>query len=187
MTTEATDEILEYLNNMATSLTKKETAELHEIKRELDLYREDIASKMPEQIRGTMNAEFKKCLVCAREWISVYQDTLYNPSVKADILKEEIREFFFSMNEKVVSVQKNFFVLGILEELLNPGEPLSTEQRNSTIAKSRIKQLSREQGLNPSYRGKTAERLWFFGDETNFLQSSEEGLSDDQALDYLLD
>ncbi len=187
MTTEATDEILEYLNNMAASLTKKETAELHEMKRELDLYREDIASKMPEQTRGTMNEEFEKCLLCAREWICIYKDTLYNPSVKEEILKEELMEFFFSMNEKVVSVQKNFFVLGMLEELLNPGKSFSDEQRKGTIAKSRIKQLSREQGLNASYRGQVAERLWFFGDETNFLQSSEEGLSDDQALDYLLD
>jgi len=187
MTAEATDEILEYLNNMAASLTKKETAELHEMKGELDLYRKEIASKMPEETRGTMNEEFGKCLICAREWISVYQDSLYNPSIKEDILKEEIREFFFSMNEKVVSVQKNFFVLGMLEELLNPEKSFSDEQRNSTIAKSRIKQLSREQGLNASYRGQAGVRLWFFGDETNFLQSSVEGLSDDQALDYLLD
>lgn len=187
MTTEDTSETLEYLKDMAASLTEKEATELHEMKRELELYREDIASKMPEHTRGTMNEEFAKCLVCAREWISVYQDTLYNPSVKEDILKEEVREFFFSMNEKVVSVQKNFFVLGMLQELLSPEKSFSDEQRNATIAKSRINQLSREQGLNARYRGQTAERLWFFGDATNFLQSSEEGLSDNQALDYLLD
>lgn len=187
MTTEDTNETFEYLKGMAASLTAKETGELQEMKHELDLYKQDIVSKMPEQSKDVMNKEFEKCLICAGEWICVYQDTSYNSSVQEDILKEEVMEFFFSMNEKVVSVQKNFFVLGMLQKLLNPGAPLTDQQRKGTIAKSRIKQLSREQGLNASYKGQSTDRLWFFGDETNFLQSSEEGLSDDQALDYLLD
>ena len=187
MDTEATNEILEYLKNTAASLIQKDAVELQEMKSGLDLYSDDITSKMPEQSKGVMNKEFKKCQVCAREWISVYNDADYNPAIKEDILKDEVMEFFFSMNEKVVAVQKNFFLLGMVDELLAAGKPFSDKQRKAKIAKSRIRILSREQGLNASYKGQSDQRLWFFGDETNFLQSSEEGLNDEQALDYLLD
>ena len=187
MNTEATNEIVEDLKNTAASLVQKDTVELQEMKSKLDLYSEDITSKMPEKSQSLMNKEFEKCRVCAREWISVYNDAEYNPAVKEDILKEEVMEFFFTMNEKIVSVQKNFFLLGMVDELLAPGKPFSDQQRIAKIAKSRIRILAREQGVNATYKGESAHRLWFFGDETNFLQSSEEGLNDEQALDYLLD
>ncbi|MFT5701247.1 MAG: hypothetical protein ACI8ZB_004137 [Desulforhopalus sp.] len=195
MDTESIDTLLDHLRKTAASITHQSIPELQSMKSELDTYVADVTSKMPEQSKDIMNLEFTKCRVCAREWICVFNDSNFHTAVKDDILKEDVMEFFFSMNEKVLSVQKKFFLLGMVDELLTPGKPFSELQRNAKIAKSRIRIQAREQGLNASYKmqpapqtgDQSSQRLWFFGDETNFLQSSEEGLTDEQALDYLLD
>lgn len=194
MDTEATDTTLKYLKEMASSISQKSTLELQGMKDELDEYAKDITSKMPKQAKDVMAMEITKCRTCAREWLCVYKDSEFHPDVKDDILKEEVIEFFFSMNEKIVAVQKKFFLLEMVNDILQPGKPFSQQGRKDKIAKSRIRIQAREQGLNASYKiqpspqeeSTTALRLWFFGDETNFLQSSDEGLTDEQALDYLL-
>ena len=195
MENDVTTETFEYLKKMAKSIIEKDTTELSATKAELDEYAGNIISKMPFNSREVMNREFEKCKRCAREWIKVYKDSHFNPAVKEDILKEEVIEFFFSMNVKIVAVQKNFFLLAMVEEILSPGSAFTEQQRAAKIAKSRIRIQAREQGLTASYKEQTnsssddkpATRLWYFGDETNFLQSSEDGLGDDEALNYLLD
>jgi len=186
--------ILEYLRGMAATISEKDVEELKKMKAKLDEYVEDITSKIPEQSLAIANKEFGKCRVCAREWITVYCDPTYNDGVKADILKEEAVEFFFTMDEKVVAVQKNFFLLGMIDEILKPSEPFSGRKREAKIANSRIRILAREQGLTASCKTgpdhvngvKTKDRYWYFGDERNCLQSSEAGLTDEEAIDYLL-
>lgn len=195
MDVDSIEEIVKDLTETAATISSKSSDDLQIMKRELDEYVENIISQMPEQAKDTMNIEFEKCKVCAHDWICVYNDTEYNAAVKDDILKEEVMEFFFSMNEKIVAVQKNFFLLGMVDELLNPAPPFSQTKRKEKINKSRIRMLAREQGYTASYKYQTnalkqdspEQRLWFFGDDMNFLQSSDEGLSDAEALDYLLD
>ena len=54
--------------------------------------------------------------------------------------------------------------------------------------------MAREQGLTATCKTRadtvkgvpTTDRFWYFGDERNFLQSSEAGLTDEEAIDYLL-
>lgn len=189
MDNDATVEIYEYLKNMAASIVRKDTADLKIMKADLDEYAQNLSSQMPQESWDVMNREFEKCRRCAKEWIAVYNDTSFNEAVKEDILKEDVMEFFFSMNEKVVAVQKNFFLLAMIDQQISPTAPLTEQQRSVKIAKSRILALAKEQGLTPSSKiyEKEPQRLWFFGDEINLLQSSEEGLTDDEALDYLLD
>jgi len=195
MDVESIEDILKDLTETAATISSKSSDDLQIMKRELDEYVENIISKMPEQAKDTMNIEFEKCKTCAHDWICVYNDTEYNAAVKDDILKEEVTEFFFSMNEKIVAVQKNFFLLGMVDELLNPAPPFSQTKRKEKIDKSRIRILAREQGYTASYKFRPnalkqdspEQRLWFFGDDMNFLQSSDEGLNDGEALDYLLD
>lgn len=194
MDVESINAILEYLKEKAATISEKDVEELKEMKAELDEYVDNVTSKMPEQSRDVAQKEFEKCRVCAREWIAVYRDPAYHEGVKADILKEEAMEFFFTMHEKIVAVQKNFFLLGMIDELLQPSEPFSDSKREAKIANSRIRILAREQGLTASctikaesVNGGTAEqRYWYFGDERNFLQSSDAGLTDEEAIDYLL-
>jgi len=194
MDVESINAILEYLRGMAATISEIDVEELKKMKAELDEYVEGITSKMPEQSRDIANKEFDKCRVCAREWIAVYCDLTYNDGVKADILKEEAVEFFFTMDEKVIAVQKNFFLLAMIDEILKPSEPFSDRKREAKIANSRIRILAREQGLTASCKagpdpvtGVTSkDRYWYFGDERNFLQSSEAGLTDEEAIDYLL-
>jgi hypothetical protein len=179
---------------MAATLSEMDVEELKKRKAKLDEYVEGITSKSPVQSRDIANKEFEKCRVCAREWITVYCDLTYNDGVKADILKEEAVEFFFTMDEKVVAVQKNFFLLGMIDEILEPSESFSNRKREAKIANSRIRILAREQGLTASCKtgsdlvdGVTAnDRYWYFGDEKNFHQSCETGLTDEEAIDYLL-
>ncbi|MFW2368186.1 MAG: hypothetical protein ACN4GW_17355 [Desulforhopalus sp.] len=109
MDVESINAILENLRGMAATISEIGVEELKKMKAELDEYVEGITSKMPEQSRDIANKEFEKCRVCAREWIAVYCDLTFNDGVKADILKEEAMEFFFTMDEKVIAVQKNFF------------------------------------------------------------------------------
>ncbi|BHH85939.1 hypothetical protein [Desulforhopalus sp. 52FAK] len=195
MNNEATTEIYDYLKKMAADIVEKDMAELNAMKNELAEYAEGVSSQMPQESKEMMKREFEKCSRCAQEWMRVYKDTHFNEAVKEDILKEDVMEFFFSMNEKVVAVQKNFFLLAMVQEHLSPKPLLTDELRSAKIAKSRIMTLAKQQGLNPSYKDHTSsipgetssQRLWFFGDENNLLQSSQEGLPDDQALDYLLD
>lgn len=194
MNEESIHALLEDLKEMAATITTKETAELQQMKADLDDYVESITSKIPDQSIKIVNREFDKCRICASEWINVYCDTFYHKDVKTDILREEAVDFFFTMDEKVIEVQKNFFMLGMLDELIKPGAPFSEQKRAAKIANSRIRILAREQGLTASCKnrpvsGAVAEikdRLWFFGDEQNFLQSSEAGLTDKEAIDYLL-
>ena len=83
----------------------------------------------------------------------------------------------------------------MIDEILNPSKPFSERKRKAKIANSRIRILAREQGLKANYkrspslvRGETfKDRLWYFGDDRNCIQSSEEGLTDEEAVDYLLD
>ncbi len=186
--------ILEYLRGMAATLSEMDVEELENMKAKLDKYVQGITSKMPAQSRDRAHKEFLKCRVCAREWIIVYCDLTYNDGVKADILKEEAVEFFFTMDEKVIAVQKKFFLLGMIDEILKPSTPFSDRKREAKIANSRIRIMAREQSLTASCKTgaapvndtTTKERYWYFGDTRNFLQSSEAGLTDEEALDYLL-
>jgi hypothetical protein len=194
MNTEAIDAIVEYLQQMAANLTASDIEGLRGMKQGLDEYVEKVSSQMPEQSRTVANREFEKCRRCAHDWIKVYQDSAFHAGDRTDILREEAIEFFFSLDEKIVAVQKKFFLLGMIDELLAPGTPLSQKDRDAKVANSRIRILAREQGVTASSKytnqqnpGENAtERLWYFGDERNFLQSSEAGLSDQEALDYLL-
>lgn len=195
MENETITEIYTHLKKMAKTIVEKERTELESMQAELDEYAQNVSSQMPQDIKATMNQEFDKCRRCAAEWLSVYKDDQFNPAVKEDILKEEVMEFFFSMNSKVVAVQKNFFLLAMVEQQLSPPSSLSDQQRSAMIAKSRIVALAKEQGLTPNHKtpatgtpaSAEGERRWYFGDEINLLQSSEEGLTDEQALDYLLE
>lgn len=190
----STGTILEYLREMAARISSNDAAELQNMKSDLDEYVTSITSKMPAELRDTANREFEKCRVCASNWIKVYCDSTFHEGDKDDILKEETVEFFFSMDEKVVGIQKNFFVLGMIDEILKPGEPLSEKQRAGAIAKYRIRQMAKEQDLTASFKTMSMpdtnrsvqDRLWYFGDERNFLQSSEAGLTDEEAINYLL-
>lgn len=186
--------LFENINEMAASILVKDTEELAKMKIEFDEYVAGITTKMTGPSRDAASREFEKCRVCAREWMAVYCDTTYHDGVKADILREEAMEFFFSQDERIVAVQKNFFFLGMIDEILNPSEPFSERKRKAKIANSRIRILAREQGLKanckkrPSpVKGETfEERLWYFGDDRNWIQSSAEGLTDEEAVDYLL-
>ncbi len=109
MENDVTIETFEYLKKMAKSIIEKDTAKLSSTKAELDEYADNITSQMPDNSREVMNREFEKCKHCAREWIRVYKDSHFNSAVKEDILKEEVIEFFFSMNVKIVAVQKTSF------------------------------------------------------------------------------
>lgn len=188
------DAILEYLNGMASTISAKNIEELRDMKAGLDEYVEGLISQLPQHSMDNANNEFDKCRICAREWICVYSDPSYHPGTKADILKVEVEAFFFTMDEKIVAVQKNFFLLGMIDEILKPGEPFSKQQREAKIANSKIRLLAKEQNLTASCKTSPApntgisskDRLWYFGDETNFLQSSESGLTDEEAIDYLL-
>lgn len=187
--------ILEDLKEMAATFSNQDVDELKKIKADLDEYIENISSKIPIQSREIALNEFKKCRACAREWIGSYCDPTYHPGVKADILKEEAMEFFFTMDEKIVAVQKNFFMLGMIDEILNPSEPFSATKREAKIANSKIRIMARQQNLTArcerakptlNTAATTNDRLWYFGDERNFLQSSEAGLTDEEAIEYLL-
>ncbi len=186
--------ILNDLNGMASTILEKDVEVLKGMKAELDKYVEGISSQITGQSKELAHQEFEKCRVCAREWIGVYCDPTYHTGVKADILKEEAIEFFFTMDEKIVAVQKKFFFLAMIDEILKPSEPFTDHQREAKIANSRIRIMAREQGLKASCKIKQApvageisgDRFWYFGDERNFLQSSEAGLSDKEAIDYLL-
>ncbi|TKB05885.1 hypothetical protein [Desulforhopalus sp. IMCC35007] len=194
MNTETIDAIVEYLKQMAANFTASDSAGLRGMKQGLDEYVEKVSSQIPEQSRSVTNREFEKCRRCAHDWIKVYTDSAFHPGDRTDILREEAMEFFFSVEEKIVAVQKKFFLLGMIDELLTPGTPLSQKERDAKVAKSRIRILAREQGVTTSCKdtneqtpdGMVTRRLWFFGDERNFLQSSEVGLNDQEALDYLL-
>jgi len=195
MNNEATTEIYNFLKKMAVDILEKDKAELTTMKDQLSDYAKGISSQMPQESKAMMKHEFEKCSRCAQEWMRTVKDNSFNEAAKEDILKEDVTEFFFSMNEKVVEVQKNFFLLAMVQEHISPHPPLTQQQRSAKISKSRIMALAKEQGLNPSYKEQTSatqgeeppQRLWFFGDESNFLKSSQEGLTDDLALDYLLD
>ncbi len=186
--------LVEYLLEKAAILTEEDAEELKTMKKELDEYVAIINSKMPIKTQGTAHEQFEKCRICAREWINVYRDSTYHEGVKADILKEEAMEFFFTMDERIIAVQKNFFMLGMIDEIIKPSKPFSKRQRKAKIANAKIRILAREQGLKANCEtrpttidGKTEKnRYWYFGDQKNFLQSSESGLTDEQAIDYLL-
>lgn len=190
----AIEAILEDLRGMAATLFKKDVAELNDMKAELDEYVKTITAQIKGPSKKIADEQFEKCRVCAREWICVYSDPTYHEGVKADILKEEAVEFFFTMDEKIVAVQKKFFLLAMIDEILNPSEPFTTSQREAKIANSKIRIMAREQGLTANCKTRpdavkgvpTKERFWYFGDERNFLQSSEAGLTDEEAIDYLL-
>lgn len=183
------------INEMAASILAKDTEELAKMKIEFDEYVARITTKMTGSSRDAAAKEFEKCRLCAREWMAVYCDTTYNHGMKTDILKEEAMGFFFSQDERIVAVQKNFFFLGMIDEILNPSEPFSEHMRKGKIANARIRILAREQGLKANCKNrpslvtdkKCEDRLWFFGDDRNCIQSSEEGLTDEEAVDYLLD
>lgn len=195
MDVKAVNALIKNINEMAASILAKDTEELEKMKIEFDEYVVRISTQMTGPSRDAANKEFEKCRVCAREWMAVYCDTTYHDGVKADILKEEALEFFFSQDERIVAVQKNFFYLGMIDEILHPSQPFSERKRNAKIANSRIRILAREQGLKVNcknrrspVKGETVEdRLWYFGDDRNCIQSGEEGLTDEEAIDYLLD
>ncbi len=190
----ASEAILADLRQMAAMLLAKNVEELRALKAELDEYVEGITLKMTSQSKDMAYEEFEKCRVCAREWICVYCDPQYHAGVKDDILREEAVAFFFTMDEKIIAVQKKFFLLAMIDELLKPSEPFTDRQREAKIANSRIRIMAREQGLTANCKtqknlvaGVTAtDRFWYFGDEINHLQSSEVGLTDEEAIDYLL-
>jgi len=190
----AINAIVEDLKEMAVTISAKDVAELKIMKDDLDSYVEDITSRIPEQSQKLAFEEFEKCRLCAHDWMNVYLDSAYHAGIKSDVLKEEAMEFFFTMDEKIVSIQKNFFVLGMVNEILSPNEPFSEQKRATKIAKSKIRILAREQNLTASCKtrpdsvsGITSEELfWYFGDDRNFLQSSEAGLTDEEAIEYLL-
>ena len=190
----ATEPILADLRRMAATILEKDVEELKELKADLDEYVKNITLKMTGQSKDMAFEEFEKCRVCAREWICVYSDPTYHDGVKDDILREEAVAFFFTMDEKIVAVQKNFFLLAMIDEILEPSEPFTDRQREAKIANSRIRIMAREQGLKANCKSRTdlipgvtaMDRLWYFGDERNYLQSNEAGLTDEEAIDYLL-
>ncbi len=195
MDTAAKSAITDDIRKMAANIVDREVEELDAMKEKLEAYVQDVTSSLTGQSLEMANREFEKCRVCAREWINVYCDPTYHEGIKADILKEEAVEFFFTMDEKILAVQKNFFLLGMIEELQKPSGSFSDPKREAKIANARIRILAREQGLkancktgqNPETGEASKDRFWYFGDERNFLQSSEAGLTDDEALNYLLD
>jgi len=190
----ATEALLADLTRMAAATLEKEVEELNNLKTELDEYVKSITLQMTGQSKDIANKEFEKCRICAREWICVYRDPTYHGGVKDDILREEAVAFFFTMDEKIVTVQKKFFLLAMVDEILEPSEPFTDRQREAKIANSRIRILAREQGLTANCKTRTdhvdgvtaMNRLWYFGNERNYLQSSEDGLTDEEAMDYLL-
>lgn len=189
----AMKKLLEDLTGMAANLLTLATDELQIRKSELDAYVDLIKKKMSGPTQDIAGREFEKCRVCAREWIKVYNDPTFDNAIKKDILREDAAEFFFTVDERIIAVQKNFFLLGMVDEIMSPSEPFSSEQRDAKIANAQIRMLAREHNLKPTTKNvpttpkgsATTERLWFFGDARNFLQSTEAGLSDREALDYL--
>ncbi len=190
----ASEAILTNLRQMAAMILAKDIEELKALKADLDEYVTGITRQMTGQSKDLALKEFEKCRTCAREWICVYCDSQFHAGVKDDILREEAVAFFFTMDEKIVAVQKKFFLLAMIDEILKPGEPFTERQRQAKIANSRIRIMAREQGLTANCKAKTnlgtgadaTDRLWYFGGEKNYLQSSEDGLTDEEAIDYLL-
>lgn len=186
--------LLEDLNEMAAAIRNKDVKELQTMKTELDEYVEKVSSQLAGPSMDIVSREFKKCQACAREWIKVYCDTTCNATVKADLLKEEAFEFFFTVDDRILGVQKKFFFLGMIDEILHPSEPFSEQTRQAKIANARIRMMAREQNLTATCKtvsgmvadGTPEDRLWYFGDARNLLESSEAGLSDEGAIDYLL-
>ena len=194
MDIKAISTIVEDLKEVATTISTVDRTELKKMKADLDKYVGDITSRLPEQSKEIALREFEKCRTYAHDWMNVYSDSAFHAGTKTDILQEEAMEFFFTMDEKIVSIQKNFFVLGMIDEVLTPGEPFSEQKRATKIAKSKIRILAREQGLTASCKTRpdpltgivSEDCFWYFGDDRNFLQSDEAGLTDDEAIDYLL-
>lgn len=185
--------LLEDLNRMAATLLGKDAKGLQEMKAELDEYVEKVTSKMAGPSKEIANREFEKCRVCARDWIKVYCDNAYYGAEKADILREDAMEFFFSVDERIIAVQKNFFLLGMVDEMLNPSEPFSDVQRQEKAANATIRIMARKLGMKATCKAapdsqkedRPGGRLWYFGDDRNYLQSSEDGLNDREAMEYL--
>jgi hypothetical protein len=194
MDSTAIQKLLEDLIDMAANLLSQDQNELRKQKKELDAYVEAVKAKMTGASKEVAGREFEKCRVCAREWIKVYSDAIFDGPLKKDILREDAGEFFFTVDERIIAVQKKFFLLGMLDEVTSPSDSFSKEQREAIAARTKIRMLARDMNLKPTYKTTSIssamsgemERLWFFGDERNSLQSSEEGLTDQAALDYLL-
>lgn len=194
MDSSAIQTLLKDLNEMAAGLLTLDAEELQNRKIELDTYVDAVTTKMSGPSKDVAGREFEKCRVCAREWIKVYRDTAFDDAFKKDILREDAVEFFFTVDERIIAVQKKFFLLGMIDEVMSPSEPFTKEKREAIIANTKIRVLAREQNLKPTCKIRPAtstestdiERLWYFGDKRNFLQSSEDGLSDREAIDYLL-
>lgn len=185
--------LLEDLSEMAADLLTLDDEELKIKKSELDAYVDLVTKKMSGPSQDIAGREFEKCRVCARDWIKVYSDTTFDEALKKNILREDAANFFFTVDERIISVQKNFFLLGMLDEIVSPSEPFSSEKREAIISNTKIRMLARTQNLKAtsktgqatSMEANVTERLWYFGDTQNYLQSSEAGLSDREALDYL--
>lgn len=191
MDIEAITTLLDDLTGMAASILEKDHAELKDMKAQLDEYVGAVTTKLTGPAKELADKEFAKCRAVARDWIAVYSDSEFSTDVKADILKEEAIEFFFTMDERIISVQKNFFLLGMIDEILEPNVSLTESVRLAKTMNAKIQVLAREKGLTTARQFQESDtsqpvRLWFFGDEQNLLQSSEEGLTDDEAVDYLL-
>ncbi len=191
MDIEAITTLLDDLTEMAVTILEKDHVELKDMKAQLDEYVGAVTSKLQGPAKTLADKEFTKCRTVARDWIAVYSDTDFSTDVKADILKEEAIEFFFTMDERIISVQKNFFLLGMIDEILEPSVSLSESVRTAKTMNAKIQVLAREKGLTSAKQFQESNtsdpvRLWFFGDEQNLLQSNEEGLNDNEAVDYLL-
>ena len=191
----ASEALVADLRQMASIILEKDLEALKMLKTDLNEHVTNITSQMTSQSKKIAYEELEKCRICAREWICVYRDPKYHAGVKDDILREEAVAFFFTMDEKIIAAQKKFFLLAMVEEALSPSEPFTDSQREAKIANSRIRILAREEGLTAHCKTGTdlaarvtaaTNRLWYFGDERNFLQSSEEGLTDEEAIDYLI-
>lgn len=191
MDIEAITTLLDDLTEMAVTILEKDHVELKDMKAQLDEYVGAVTNKLQGPAKTLADKEFTKCRTVARDWIAVYSDTDFSTDVKADILKEEAIEFFFTMDERIISVQKNFFLLGMIDEILEPSVSLSESVRTAKTMNAKIQVLAREKGLTSAKQFQESNtsdpvRLWFFGDEQNLLQSNEEGLGDNEAVDYLL-
>lgn len=176
------DGILHYLGKMTKVFLDNTSDELNAIKSKLEKHT-NLSSK-PKGFRD----EMEKCRVVAGEWISLHRNQKQIDDIQQDILNESVYAFFLVGNDDIVGYQKNFFLLSMVEELLEPMVMEQANSRKAILIDTYLRRKAREQNLLVRCQNDEdlAERLWYFSSERSVLQSCEDGLGDGEAIKYLI-
>lgn len=175
------DGILNYLKKMAKIILDKNSLELQDLKSTLEKH-----TNLSSKPKGFQD-EMEKCRVVASEWITLYRNPKQIDNIQNEILNESVSAFFLIGNDAIVEYQKNYFLLSMVDELLDPMDQEHTEVRKSKLVHTYLQRIAREKNQLVKCHDEFdfTKRRWFFSNEKNILQSNENGLSDDEAIEYL--